>query len=121
MQGVPARWGDPARGIPTLLDPVQAEEHHEPGPLPPFEPGPPFRPGPPPPHLLHLFGKGEGQGVPAREGVPGCGFLDLWAVWAWEYHEPGPPNEPKPLASPDSTITENTIGIFQVTFLIHNI
>ena len=22
MRGVPARWGDPARGIPTLLDTV---------------------------------------------------------------------------------------------------
>ena len=65
MRGVPARWGDPARDIPTLLDPVQAEEHHEPGPLPPFRPGP----------LLHLFGKGPGgkdsrpqEGVPAGRG-----------------------------------------------------
>ena len=31
--------------------------------------------------------------VPAQEGVPACGFVDLWAVWAWEYHEPGPPND----------------------------
>ena len=54
--------GDPARGIPTLLDPVQAEEHHEPGPLTPFEPGPPLPAGTtPPPHLfLHVFGKGQG-------------------------------------------------------------
>ena len=37
----------------------------------------------------------------AREGVPARGFLELWAVWAWEYHEPGPPNEPGPLASPE--------------------
>ena len=44
MRGVPARWGDPARGIPTLLDPVQAEEHNEPPPRP-FEPRPPFQPG----------------------------------------------------------------------------
>ena len=32
MRGVPARGGYPARGIPTLLDPLQAEEHHELGP-----------------------------------------------------------------------------------------
>ena len=31
MLGVPARGGYPARGIPTLLDPLQAKEHHEPG------------------------------------------------------------------------------------------
>ena len=68
MRGVPARWGEPGRGIPTLLDTVWAEEYHEPGPLPPFEPGPPLPAGTP---LLHLFGKGKGQGVPAREGVPG--------------------------------------------------
>ena len=66
----PGSLGDPARGIPTLLDPVQAEEHHEPGPLPPFEPGPT-------PPILYLFGKGKGQGVPAREGVPARGFLEL--------------------------------------------
>ena len=40
MRGVPARWGDPARGTPRLLDPVQAEEHHEPGPLPSPPPAP---------------------------------------------------------------------------------
>ena len=96
MRGVPARWGDPARGIPTLLDPVQAEEHHEPGPLKP------------PPSSTSL-GRGKGQGVPAREGVQARGFLELWAVWAWEYHEPGPPNGPGPLASPDlSDPTHNT-------------
>ena len=48
-RGVPTRWGDSAHGMPTLLDPVQAEEHHEPGPLAPFEPGSP--------PLLHLFRK----------------------------------------------------------------
>ena len=69
MGGVPARWGDPACGMPTLLGPVQAEEQNEPGPLPHFEPGSPFWPGSP---VLHLFG-----------------------------NEPGPPNEPGPLASPE--------------------
>ena len=74
MRGVPARWGDPARGIPTLLDPVQAEEHHEPGSLPPFEPGtpPPSRPGPQP---LHLFGKGQGARGPGSRGGPGSGVF----------------------------------------------
>ena len=33
------------------------------------------------------LGRGRGQGVPAREGVPTRGFLELRAVWAWEYHE----------------------------------
>ena len=33
MRGVPAPGGCPARGVPTLLDPLQAEDH-EPGPLP---------------------------------------------------------------------------------------
>ena len=42
MRGVLARWGDPARGIPTLLDPVQAAEHHHMSRAPtPFEPSPP--------------------------------------------------------------------------------
>ena len=31
-QGVPARWGDPARGIPTAKPPT-VRESHEPGPL----------------------------------------------------------------------------------------
>ena len=47
--------------------PVQAEEHHEPGPLPPLEPGPPLLAGTPPPSCTSL-GRGKGQGVPAREG-----------------------------------------------------
>ena len=48
FKGVAARWGDPACGMSMLLDPVQFEEHHEPGPPTPFEPEPPFRPGTPP-------------------------------------------------------------------------
>ena len=100
MRGVPARWGDPARGIPTLLDTVWAEECHEPGPLPPLEPGPPLPAGTPPPPSAPLW-EGKGQEVPAREGVPARGSLELWAVWPWEYHEPGPPNEPGPLAFPE--------------------
>ena len=42
------------------------------------------------------LGRGKEQGVPAREGVPARGFLELWAVWAWDYRKPGPPNEPDP-------------------------
>ena len=70
MRGVPARWGHPARGIPTLLDPVQAEEHHETGPASSRDP--PFRPGPP--SLLHLFGKRQGARGPGSRGGPGSWF-----------------------------------------------
>ena len=67
MRGVPARWGDPARGIPALLDPVQAEEHHEPGPLPHFEPGPPLPAGTPP-RLAPIWEGGRGKG--SRDPLP---------------------------------------------------
>ena len=95
MRGVPACREYPAHGIPTPLDPLQVEEHHEPGPLPPFEPAPPLPAGTPSPPAP-LLGRGKGQGVPAREGVPG-GLLGLWAVWAWERHEPGPLSSWDPL------------------------
>ena len=36
-QGVPAHWGDPARGVPTAKQPTVRESH---GPGPPLEPGP---------------------------------------------------------------------------------
>ena len=62
-----------ARG-PGLVGPAQAEEHHEPGPLTPFEPEPSFRPGSPP--LLHLFGKGQGARGPGSRGGPARGFLE---------------------------------------------
>ena len=42
-----------------------------------------------------------GRGVPARRGVgvPARGILrPIRCQAAWEYHEPGPPNEPGPLA-----------------------
>ena len=65
MRGVPARGGVyPALGIPMLLDPSQGEEHHEHGPLPPFEPGPS------PPSSLW------GQEVQAREvAFSDCGWF----------------------------------------------
>ena len=66
-----------------------------------------------PPSCASL-GRGKAQGVPAREGVPARGFLELWAVWAWEYHEPGPPNEPGPLASPDPKLSQNECPIFRL-------
>ena len=73
MRGVPARWGDPARGIPTLLDTVLAEEYHEPGPLSPFEPGPPFRPGPLPPFCTSL-GRVRGKGSRLERGSQKVAF-----------------------------------------------
>ena len=69
----PGSLGDPARGIPTLLDPTQAEEHHKPGPLPLQAWTPPLPAGTP--HPAPLWEKG--QGVPAREGVPASGILEL--------------------------------------------
>ena len=87
MRGVPARWVDPACGILTLLDPVQAEEAGTPTPL---------RAGTPPSCT-------SWEGARGSMGVPAHGFLELWAVWAWEYHEPRPPDEAGPLASPDKS------------------
>ena len=96
-QGVPARWGDPACGIPTAKPPTVRESR---------EPGPPLEPGPlaPCPSQRGAEG-GEGSrpegGVPARRGVgvPARGILrPIRCQAAWEYHEPGPPNEPGPLA-----------------------
>ena len=51
------------------LDPVQAEEHHEAGPPPPFEPGPPFRPGPSPPRRsCTSLGRARGKGSQLERG-----------------------------------------------------
>ena len=71
-QGVPARWGDPARGIPTAKPPTVRESH---------EPGRPLEPGPlaPCPSQRGAEG-GEGSrpegGVPARGGGLGVPALD---------------------------------------------
>ena len=92
----PGLLGDPGRGIPTLLDPVQGGRAGTPTPL---RAGTPFRPGPPPTPHLHLFGKGQGARVPARKGVAARCFLELWAVRAWEYHKPGPPTSRDPFLS----------------------
>ena len=64
--------GGPVCGIPTLLDPVQAEEHHEPGPLPPFKLGP-FPAGTPPPSCTSL-GRGKGQGAKGAGSRTGPGL-----------------------------------------------
>ena len=97
-QGVPARWGDPARGIPTPKPPTRRDSH---------KPGPPLEPGPLalPPSQRGAGGGGVPgrKGVPARRGVgvPARGVLrPVRGQEAWEYHEPGPPNEPGPLAFP---------------------
>ena len=94
-QGVPARWGDPARGIPTAKLPTVRESH---------EPGPPLEPGPPAPCPSQRGAEGgEGSrpkgGVPARRGVgvPARGILrPIRCQAAWEYHEPGPPTSRDP-------------------------
>ena len=65
--------------------------------------GTPSRAGTPCP-LPFLKGCRRGGGVPAGRGVParrGVGVPArriLRPIAAWEYHEPGPPNEPGPLA-----------------------
>ena len=49
-------------------------------------------------HHETLWEGRKGQGVPAQEAVPACGFshCHLLAVWVWEYYELGP------FASPES-------------------
>ena len=44
--------------------------------------GPPLPAATPPPPAAPVWegARGKGQGVPAREGVPVRGFLELWAV-----------------------------------------
>ena len=70
----------PNKGFRNTRVPDLQAENHEPGPLPPFEPGPRFRPAPP---RLQVgpapVWEGERQGVPAREGVPARGFLGVRA------------------------------------------
>ena len=56
-RGVPARWGDPARGIPTAKVLTVREGH---------EPGPPLEPGPLAPCPLR-----RGAEFPAGRGGPG--------------------------------------------------
>ena len=84
--------GDPARGIPTPQPPTVRESH---------EPRPCLEPGPCPKLPFPKEVQPAGRGVPARRrvGVPARGVLRPVRVQeAWEYHEPGPPNEPGPLA-----------------------
>ena len=76
MRRVPDRGRYLARGIPTLLDPLQGQECYEPGPRHPFELGyPPALPAGTSP-AMSVFWKGKG--VPSRGGVPAWGFLRLW-------------------------------------------
>ena len=93
-QGVPARWGDPARGIPTPKPPTVRENHEQ---------GPPLEPGPLAPCPLPKRCRGGGRSVTGSKGGRGPGskggFLrPVRGQEAWEYHELGPPNEPGPLA-----------------------
>ena len=58
-------------------------------------------------------GSRPGGGVPARRGVgvPARGVLrPVRGQEAWEYHEPGPPNEPGPLAFPQLCILLFSLG-----------
>ena len=50
----PGSLGGPGSWYSHASWPVQAEEHHELGPLAPFQPGPPFWPEPPPPSCASL-------------------------------------------------------------------
>ena len=65
--------------------------------------GTPSRAGTPCPLPFPKRYRGGGGGGAARRrvGVPARGILrPAWGQEAWEYHEPGPPNEPGPLAFP---------------------
>ena len=122
MRGVPAQGGGGTRHVafhrPRSSTPSRPKNttSRDPFPSPPRVGSlPPFEPGTPPPSgrdLPHLFRKGErGRGSRLGRG-PGSwfsrtvgsltpllarGFLRLWAVWAWEYHEPGPLSSRDPL------------------------
>ena len=56
MRGVPARWGDPARGIPTLLDPYRPKNTMSRIPTPPRAGTPPFCQAPKSTHHPHKIG-----------------------------------------------------------------
>ena len=59
------------------------------------------------PKICQGGGPGRKGGVPARRGVgvPARGVLrPVRGQEAWEYHEPGPPNEPGPLAFPQKSL-----------------
>ena len=64
------------------------------------------------PKEVQEVGRGPGRkGVPARRGVgvPARGVLrPVRGQEAWEYHEPGPPNEPGPL----------TLSLHEVCFFL---
>ena len=95
--GVPARWGDPARGYSGSQTAHSSRKPRA---------GTPSRAGTPCPLPLAEEVQ-KGGGVPARRGVrarrgvwvPARGILRcIRGQEAWEYHEPGPPNEPGPIA-----------------------
>ena len=69
MRGALARWGTRLVAFP-LLDPRQAEEHPEPGPLPPYPPWsldpPSTRDHPPPPAPPWEGGRGKGGNTTSR-------------------------------------------------------
>ena len=78
----------------------------------PVEPGP-LAPCPFPKRCRGGGGVPAGRGVPARRGVgvPARGILrPIRGQEAWEYHKPGPPNEPGPLA-----FSHDSPGHFQGT------
>ena len=84
MQGVPARGGDPARGMPMPLEPLQAEEHH----------GDPY-----PPSSRDAAGRGgKGQGVLARVALSAAGGLGV-----------GIPRAGTPLAFPETKKEHTTL------------
>ena len=92
-RGPGSRWGDPARGIPTPKPPTVRESHEQ---GPPLELGP-LVPCPSPKEVQ------EGRRVPSERvclvGVLARGVIPpVLGQEARECHEPGPPNEPGPLA-----------------------
>ena len=77
---------DPAHGIPMLLDPFQAREHHERDPYP-LRAGTPVPTGTPPPTSRLRFlapATSFGKGI---WGVPACGFLGLWGFGRGNFWE----------------------------------
>ena len=125
--------GPSSYGVPISLDPLQATDRHELGPLPPFEPAPPLPArtlSPPHPSCTSL-GRGKGKGSRLERG-PGSWLSRTVGGLGGGIPQTGTPLEPGHLASPEffcpieerivlktsPTYLKNAWGSFGMFFLI---